>query len=453
MNYFFSKNNWNLVKEQFKKTDEKYNDFEYELQIIFKSYLCCFSDIKEWVSILENAYFNEIMEMTTKHARDIYKSYGFRPIETILNDSSFSDFEKVRKIRNIMITWKPYRYENQYYSDFLHFSLDDWKYFVKKFPIWIDSDVILPKMMEQMKVHQSTTKNSSGYYHVNFANYNNFPYNEIVVKNAENKIIPLTSSIIEGYFEEDSHFEGEIFWLRNLIPYTLCNEKNEVLTDRIFAENSILDCPWNCCPRDLKEKIKELLYTQTPFEYSFMKEKLNYEGKKSIRHVLEKYFNVLGRVSKHFPLSNLHVSLHEKLKKNVLSLSKIEDATKQILFPEYYFQSANVQKELDDMWEKSKEHFLKKVENVMFGKFYNVFYTNEPPKDYCLVEKDLTYFFEKKSLFDYITEHKRAYKFINIDNLLCEPLQKEKPTIKSFGVQKIEKYLEPFLEKKKKKET
>lgn len=449
MNYFFSKNNWNLVKEKFKKTDEKYNDFECELQIIFKSYLCCFSDINEWVSILENAYSNEIMEMTTRHARDIYKSFGFRPIEIILDDNSLSDFQKYRNIRDILITWKPYRYENEYYSDFLNFSLDDWKFFVKQYPTWIDSDVSLPKMIEQMEVYQSKTKNGSGYYHVNFANYNSFPYNGIVIKNSENEIIHLTSNFIEGYFKEDSHFEGQIFWLRNSIPYTLCNEKGEILTDKIFTNNSILNCPWNCCPRDLKEKIKQLLYMETPFEYSFMKKKLNYDGKQPIRNVLEKYFNVLGRVSKHFPFANIHVSLHEKLKQNVLNLSKIDEASKQILFPEYYFQSSNVQKELDEMWKKSKEHFLKKVEHFMFGKFYNVFYTNDPPKDYRLVETDLTYFFEKISLFDYITKHKSVYKFINIDNLLCEPLQKENPTFQSFGVQAIEKYLEPYLEKKK----
>lgn len=451
MNYFFSKNNWNLVKEQFKKTDEKYNDFEYELQIIFKSYLCCFSNIDEWVSILENAYSNEIMEMTTKQARDIYKSFGFRPIETILNDNSLSDFERVRKIRDIMLTWQPYRYENEYYSDFSQFSLDSWKFFVKQFPIWIDTDVILPKMMEKMKVYQSKKRGNVRYYHVNSANYKSFPYNDIVIKNAKNEIVTLTSSFIEGYFEEDSHFEGEIFWLKNLIPYTLCDKKDIILTDKISSKNSILDCPWNCCPRDLKDKIKHLLHTETPFEYSFMKEKLNYEGKQPIRNVLEKYFTVLGRVSKHYPLSSLHISLHEKLKQNLLNLSKVDDAPKQILFPEYYFQSSNVQKELDEMWDKSKDHFLKKVENFMFDEFYNVFYTNEPPKDYCLVEKDLTYFFEKMSLFDYITKHHRTYKFINIDNLLCEPLPQQKPTKQSFGVQAIEKYLEPFLEKRKRK--
>jgi hypothetical protein len=439
-----------MVKEQFKKTDEKYNDFEYELQIIFKSYLCCFSDINEWVSILENAYYNEIMEMTTKQAQDIYKSFGFRPIEIILNDNSLSDFEKVRKIRNIMISWKPYRYENEYYSDFFNFSLDDWKYFVKQFPIWIDTDINLLKMMTNMKMYQSKRQNKSGLYHVNYANYNNFPYNDIVIKNAENKIVSLTSPFIEGYFNNESHFEGENFWLNNSIPYSLYNTKGEVFTNKIFAENSLLDCPWNCCPRNLKDKIKKLLYTKTPFEYSFMKEKLNYEGKQPIKNVLKKYFNIIGRVSKDFPLASLHTSLIEKLKQNILNLSKIEDTSKQILFPEYYFQSSNVQKELDDIWKKSEEHFFKKVEHYMFDQFYNVFYTNEPPKGYRLIETDLTYFFEKKLLFDYITENKRYYKFINIDNLLCEPIQQEKPTFQSFGVQSIEKYLQPFLEKKKK---
>ena len=133
-------------------------------------------------------------------------------------------------------------------------------------------------------------------------------------------------------------------------------EINRILTDKISSTNSILDCPWNCCPRDLKDKIKHLLHTETPFEYSFMKDKLNYDGKQPIRNVLEKYFTVLGRVSKHYPLSSLHISLHEKLKQNLLNLSKVDDAPKQILFPEYYFQSSNVQKELDEMQNSIKTY-------------------------------------------------------------------------------------------------
>jgi hypothetical protein len=256
--------------------------------------------------------------------------------------------------------------------------------------------------------------------------------------------------MIENYFDPVSHFENGTFWLKNETPYVLLNANNEVLSEKIFATDSLLHCPWNCCKNRIKDRVKDFLQKKTPFEYRFLQKILHYSGKQSIYTIVEKYFHILGRVSKHFPLYPLHESFRSKIKKNILHLDKIDEAPKQLLFPEYYFQNTSVQQELDNLWDESKSQFMNELSNFLLENFYMVFYLHHVPKHYQSIQEDLTFSIGKDYLFDYISKHRRLVRFINLDTIYMKEQKKEKcNTIRDQAVVKMENYLDEIIQKKK----
>lgn len=449
MNYFLRKNNWKMVKEHIKPTEDcLFFDFEYELEATFKSYMCSLTDIEVWIDLLNEAYLLKKLNMSSKESKQLLKTYAFRPIEMIVNNDSLSDFQKERLIRNTLLSWEPYRHDKPFYTNFCQFSLANWIYFLKMFPEWIDNGTSPTRMIERVQNNQTENPNV-GYSFENF-NYNRFPYENVFFKDMSGAPVPLSTTIIEGYFHPSSHFEGDKFWLKNCIPYYLYDEKDKLLHEKRFVMNSLLHCPWNCCHRDLRERLIHFLFTKTPSEYRSIEKIIKYEGKQSVYKIIEKYFHLLGRLSPHFPLSTLHESLKLKLQENILNLDRIEDTPKQVLFPEYYFQKPSVQKELDSLWEETKAHFMEESRHFMLGEYYMVFFPQQIPKEYKSVDRDLTFYIEDQHLFDYITKRKRYFKFIHLDALYCKKKEKtSKSTMEQYATIEVEKYLDTLISDKK----
>lgn len=449
MNYFLRKNNWKTVKDHIKQTEDcPFFDFEYELEAIFKSYMCSLTDTEVWIDILNEAYLSNKFNMSPTESKQLLKTYAFRPIELIVKNNSLSDFEKERHIRNTLLSWKPYRHDKAFYTDFCQFTLRNWIDFLKMFPEWIDNGTTPIRMIE--RIQNNPMENSNGGYSFEILNYNRFPYENIVFKNMSGAPVPLSTNMIEGYFHPYSHFEQDKFWFKNCTPYYLYDTKNEVLQEKRFAIDSLLQCPWNCCHRNLKERLVHFLLSKTPSEYRYIEKIIKYDGKQSVYKIIEKYFNLLGRLSPHFPLSTLHESFKLKLQKNILNLDRIEDTPKQVLFPEYYFQKPSVQKELDSLWEETKAHFMEESRHFMLEEFYMVFFPQQIPKEYKSVDMDLTFYIEAQHLFEYISKHKRFFKFINLDALYCKKKENEpKSTMKQYAVREMEKYLERLTSQEK----
>lgn len=445
MNYFFRKNNWKQIQDHFKEDDFSENDVLYQIECIFKSYMCSLIDKEIWIDYLKLAKETKKVNLSEREVKDLTKQYAFCEVENILNDTSLTDFQKKRKINSILVSWEPYRYEKAYYSDYLHFTLQDWEYFTEHFGLWVEKGVTQIRMIQYVQVRGLQDSNQKNEI-VDYRNYNRFPFEEVTIKSLDNKNIPFTTFLIQAYFSSSSHFEGDIFWFKNEIPCYLYNNKNELIHEKIFSKDSFFQCPWNCIPLFMKNKLKDFLCKKTPFHCNFMHCKLNYEGKKSIAILLEKYFNIIGRVSPLYGFSKLHESLSLKLEKNVCVLEKVEEAPKQLLFPEYYFQTEQVRKELDSMWKETQEHFFEEVYHHVFDEKYQVIYSFEPPKNYRSVEKDLTYFIEKVNLFDYITIHKRVYKYINLDLMFCN--KAEAVTQKNnYSIEHTTKEIDNYLQK------
>lgn len=442
MNYFFRKNNWKQIQDHFKKDDFSENDVLCQIEGIFKSFMCSLIDKEIWIAYLNSAKETKKVSLSEREVKDLIKQYAFCEVENILKDTSLTDFRKQRKIKSILISWEPYRYEKAYYSDYLRFRLKDWEYFTEHFGSWVEKGVTQIRMIQYVQVRASQDSNQEN----EIVDYNRFPFEEVTIKSLDKKHVPFTTFLVQAYFSSSSHFEGDIFWFNNEIPCYLYNKKNELIHEKIFSKDSFFQCPWNCLPVSIKNKLKDFLFQKTPFRCKFMQSKLNYDGKKSIASILEKYFNIIGRVSPVYGFSKLHESLSQKLEKNVCVLEKLDEAPKQLLFPEYYFQTEQVRKELDSMWKETQEHFFQEIYHYLFDESCQVFYSFEPPKNYRSVEKDLTYFIEKVNLFDYITIHKRVYKYINLDLLFCNKAETVKQK-NNYSIEHTTKEIDNYLQK------
>ncbi len=442
MNYFFRKNNWKEIENHFGLEDPC--EMFYQVESIYKSFMCSLTEKQIWIDFLQSNMEQNKTEITMDEVKSLTTKYAFSVVETVLNDLSLTDFEKERKIKGLVRSWEPYRFEKAFYSDYVQFSLLDWKNFMNQFPDWIRRGLNQHRMLQKVKLNQGSKESDfrPSYYH-----YNSFPFTEIEIKTLENEVVPLTTFFVEEYFNPSSHFEGDIFWLKNEHPRYLYNKQNELLREKKVGTNSFFDCPCNCLSVTLKNKVRSFLYQRTPFTCTFMYPHLNYDGKKSLRYLIEKHFNIIGRISPVYCFSRLHESLLQKLKKQMLHLNKLDSAPKQLLFPEYYFQTDTVRDELDKMWKEVETEFFQEIYHFIIDEPYTVFYSYDPPKGYRNVEKSLTYSIEKVSLFDYITNHKRVAKFIDLDSLFCTEEQKSSQSfpLHEHTTKEIDNYLHNLI--------
>lgn len=375
--------------------------------------------------------------------------YSFKTIWKIFTDTTLTDFQKLRSIRVFLKDW-------EVPSEFFQFEMQHWKYFFEIEDDYSFGRVKLDKLIQTIIYKYPLRSIPIKIQDTDYDFYSFFGWKPISVCNVDNCEVPLTKGFIEDFFHCDSHFEENIFWLRNEIPYKIYYESN-VGNEELFLshknekniERGILNCP-----------VKHIPFHDICRIHSFCKKQygcnetweflLKISSSISMKELLEKCFNILGRLNRQYPSSEYHYSLQEKMEKNMLNRKKLHSCKDKILFPEFYFNDKETQALLTECWEKSFDFFVQKFLCFFMKKEYNeVFYMERIPT-FIVPPFDLTLFIGKEDLYVTLEKKKTYLNYFNTRNLFL--MEKEittsiEPKNKELYIEQIDLYVSSLLKK------
>ena len=168
--------------------------------------------------------------------------------------------------------------------------------------------------------------------------------------------------------------------------------------------------------------------------------------------LFKKCFNVIGRVCKEYPTFEYHYSIHEKLEQEILVKKELTSCKQEILFPEYYFNKKQTQKEFDGIWNKCFDFFQEQYINILEGtKNENVLYI-EKISTFYHPPQSLTYCIGTEDLFSVLEKFKTLIRLFDTKNLFLQsPLDKEENIIKKQDVyvDTVDQYIHSILSKEK----
>lgn len=389
------------------------------------------------------------------HAMDIIqnfeKTFSFINIQHYLFHPTMSNFQKIRNIRSFLRLWEM---KNNLNRNYLEFEIEQWTYFFKICDKYRDRNKAINYVLFKYPIKKETVtliKTKTDFYKF-------FGWRQVQVLNKKKEIIPLTKNFIENFFNETSHFEENVFWWRNMTPYYILYD-NEIGNEEMFLKhkqesnwkNGLFECPVKyACHIDL-EKLHHFCVSKFPSSetWNFI---IKINSSISMLELFKRCFNVIGRLCREYPSSEYHYSIHEKLEQQILVKKELTSCKQEILFPEYYFNKKQTQKEFDVIWKQCFDFFQEQYINILEGtKNENVLYIEKIPTFYHPPE-NLTYCIGKEDLFSVLEKFKTLIRFFDTKNLFLQSSPNKKETVirrKDVYVDTIDRYIHSILSKQK----
>lgn len=405
-----------------------------------------FEEIEEYYTeIIDEPYFmkNELLDRKLiSLVHDFYIEYGFYEIEKLVKWKEYGDFEILRRIRNYCREWESFSNKNLPFYMY-YFRLEHWDSFFKNHSQFTKKMYDTEKMVSKIIIWKpilfpTRIYSSLGNY------YSFFSWKKIVVKKEEEEV-ELTNHIIQNYFHEDSHFEKDIFWLKNEIPYSIYydNEKITEIEYNIHKQSynnqkeGILKCPYHLLGKYHKERLKNFCIDSIVSSklWSF----LDSNSKQPFEEILKKCFHILGRIKKKYGFYSYHDTLSYYLEKNYLILNKLHSCPVSLLFPEYEIQNNDIKKEWKKRWNDVYSFFKEEIICFLFEESFDKSIYLEPIPFFQ--KKDVSD--PKEFIFSLLNKRKSYYPYFSMKDIL--KIEKEESTIEfidnSFFICEIDNYI------------
>lgn len=308
-------------------------------------------------------------------------NYGMYPIQQILENEEYNEFEKERKIQILCNNLNLFYNEHNNIS-FKDISLDGWNFLVKDFKRLFKLHHNLSDM-----INLCPKKENINISYISFYSY--------LLEWKDIEIVNFSNYFRNNFFHPSSHFEGKDFYIMNdkKLNVKLIRDNEKVdLTPEIYenlkklSENwkeYFFDIKWNCIKRQdvflnlfqhllsTIQYIKERFYDEEIHE--MMKIFNTFDG--TIGDILFIFHNIIIRMDNRIESSKYHYFLNQNNKYYLLK--RFLQCPDNILFPESSFQS----RESLDLFEKFREESFQLIKEILL-EAYNPLTgeQNIPPK-------------------------------------------------------------------------
>lgn len=411
---------------------------------IYSSYMMNCLPLKIWKDFIKDfqeeidEYYEEIREkpywikneLLNKKLIDIvhifYIEYSFYDIEKLVKWKEYGTYEILRRIRNYCLSWESYSNKELPYYIY-HFGIEHWEFFFQNHFRFTKKMFDMDKMFEKVNIWKPITFPVSLYSDVKDY-YSFFSWKKFEIKTLDEKDFELTKSFLSKYFHPDSHFENNIFWLENRVPYYIYynNEKINEIDYNNHKENyrnekiGILECPYHLIHTSHKEKIKDFcskkLLPQKIWNF------LDSSSKQPLKEILKKCFHILGRIYKGYGLYQYHDTLFYYLENNYLVLNKLYNSPNSILFPEYSFQKDSIKKIFIKKWEETFLFFQDEILSFIFKEEWDKSIYIEPIPFF----QNNNSLKEKENIFSILNKRKTYYQYFSMKDILSIEKEEKK---------------------------
>lgn len=383
-----------------------------------------FEEIEEYYEeIIDEPYSikNELLyKKLISLVHSFYIEYGFYEIEKLVKWKEFGDFEILRRIRDYCRNWESF-FKKNLPTSIYHFHLEHWEYFFKSHSIFTKKMYDTEKMISKVLLRKPILFPIRFISDIGENYYSFFSWKKIIVKSIHNNNeIEITTYILENFFHDDSHFEEDIFWFKNEIPYYIYydNEKISQIEYNIHKENhynqkkGILQCPYHLVAKYHKERLKTFCINNLLSDklWNF----LDSNSKQPFKEILKKCFHILGRISKKYGFYQYHDTLSHYIKHNYLLLNKLYSCPVSIIFPEYDIQKDSVKKEWKKQWNNTFSFFKEEVLSFVCNEHWDSSIYIEPIPFF----KKKKYTDDKEYIFSLLNKRKTYYQYFSTNDLL-----------------------------------
>lgn len=446
---------------------------EMNIRYMFQSYFMNMVPLEIWKSFVKE-YENKITNFLnnpkltpfqkynegTKYCYELIfhfmREYSFYNIKFIMKED-WCDFKKIREIKKFLTFWQ--MNHNPLPLELQRFEKEHWEFLIENEYEYIKEGLSLDKIVQKILFKNPISSLSVRLIEINRAFYKVFGWKNIEIRSLQNEPLELNSYFVNHYFDPESHFEENIFWLCNEKPYLVYYDN--VLGTQSMKENheqlSSLEKGFLQCPLHLVSEIdKNRLYQfcQSFFSsFSCWEFILQSKAKMTMEKILEHCFHIIGRLSKNLPFYRYHQSLFQKIEKNIIQTKYLHQCPTTILFPELYFQKKDVIVEWNKQWNVGMEFFKKQCFQYFFENSNQEQLYIEPIKDYQTPLLDLTFYIGQDAILTVLNKKKTYLRYFHTKQLIPYSVSKPKLMIenKSHRIEKLDKYIEYLLFQTKKK--
>jgi len=383
-----------------------------------------FEEIEEYYEeIIDEPYYrkNELLyQKLISLVHSFYIEYGFYEIEKLVKWKEFGNFEILRRIRDYCRNWESFSKKNLP-SSIYYFQIEHWEYFFRNHSLFTKKMYDTEKMISKVLLWKPI------FFPIRFISdignnyYSFFSWKKIILKSIHNNNeIEITTYILEKFFHNDSHFEEDIFWLENEIPYYIYydNEKISEIEYNIHKENhynqkkGILQCPYHLVAKYHKERLKTFCINNLLSDklWNF----LDSNSKQPFQEILKKCFHILGRITKKYRFYQYHDTLSHYLENNYLVLNKLYSCPVSIVFPEYDIQTDSIKKEWNKQWNNTFSFFKEEILSFLFNDYHDSSIYIEPIPFF----KKKEYTDNKEYIFSILNKRKTYYQYFSMKDLL-----------------------------------
>ena len=428
-----------------------------------------------WIDFIRNGEFDNCSSLN-----NFIIENALQPIQEIINDSNLTSLQKERKIYYLVQSIKcENKRMDALMALFYDFEIEEWKLLVKEFkPLYNyyfqhENIVHYVKQWKSRckerypELYKTSEKIPYGEKWTPISNSNIILFSEGFYKSCQifcyrekydfiyleyikdKKKIPVNNVTLSAILDEKSHFEDEIFYLKNRTACKLWYEKDgEIIKDseevyqwhkKTYQESnwfeSMLYIQW--C--ELNEIYQQYIMQFLQKQINVLKiENLNLKKTSTVtvNEILQIVHNIEGRLNNQYPLFEYHSHFHSILP--YLDESKIISLSADIIFPEYQEQTPDVQQKLNEIWKESFDYLKKKISFSMKEKKTPLF-IKKPILGFhypSSIKNSLLYILQEKSLWEIM-----KYQHLQNNKIIREPtmIEKEDKFLESLKVLKKER--------------
>ena len=375
-----------------KRNEELYRDrievdFNFLLESLYKYYLVDMAPISAWKDfimdyeqnvwdeicsfqsddfcIVKEPLYMRVQNMEKKMTEHFLFHHAFVVLENEF-ERGRNTFEKARFVRDVMKQCKNcpsefLQFQHEHWECFFEIKHEiikhryEWSKILSRISYLVPFETCIPKLYEL----------SLEYYRLFMVDFECKDIDRFLLCHFSNK-----------YTNVD---DNGILWVRNEKPYSLN------IDGKPIDENSYASCLSMDISVDIFEKIPidffsgldrsclmNFCHSQAilvPFEvYHFVKSKRT----GVVMDVLKECFHIVARFSDNYIGKRYHKSLKQKVDHKMLVWKQLHLMPKTIMFPEFFFQTKEIQKEWDIYWNQSFVFFMESfLEHATLSKFSN----------------------------------------------------------------------------------
>lgn len=374
--------------------------------------------------------------------------HGFSDIEKLVRWKEYGEYKILREIRNFLISWESFSKKEVPY-DFFNYKIEHWEFFFKNNYHYFYRNMSLESLMKKVEYNIPIERDRvkleglSNYMYFEF-----FSWKEIQIRDIENNEKSLDISMVRNFFHKDSHFEDDIFWMENRIPFYIfydgekaSQEMYEIHRENFNRKKGILNTPYHLFPKNIKHYL-----------YDFCLKKINRRGLWDFLHgnlkikgkdIFKKIFHILGRLHKDYHFYQYHYFLKKLFKKEIVKINKCHSFPDSFLFPEFDIQEEKVKGIIRERWKECYSFFEDEILSFLCQERWEKSMYMDLIPFFTIKDFDMS----NEFIYSMVNKRRTYSNYLNFDKLLSIRREKKETYSRDGLISKIDNYI---LEKKNK---